>query len=372
MKGGFTFCGVDIEDIGLSYAPENKDTYVYAPGLENVHEETFEGHDGGYVYGSYKEPKEFILRCYYEEQRIDKGIMAKAYSLFKVGKSGLLIFKRRPWCYYYATVININHDEMYNYENGLIVITMKAYYPYARGIEINGRLLCNLPTDPYHDEIMANTAMLDKEAQVPATSFASPPVSPHEIILFNPGTERAKVSLVISGAAGNGVTIYNKTTDQLCRYVAFNTSDNEYIYTDGVSGKTVKDVGVEPYAPTGERKLAFLYHDFGFIELEPAYPIKRKVFATYDGQTVTTTNILYDDDYRKEWYIDKYIFLDNNWYKIYEVTDKHTLKVRPRNGVTPGEGKCTTSVALMNEIVITTTQGASISKLSFIYKPTFA
>ena len=367
MKGGFTFCGIDIEDIGLNYAPENKDTYVFSPGIENVHEETFEGHNGGYVYGAYKEPKEFILRCYYEEQHITKGVMAKAFSLFRVGKSGLLIFKRRPWCYYYATVTNINHDEMYNYENGLIVITMKAYYPYARGVEINGRTLCNLLTDPYHDDVMANTAILDKEEQVPQTSFVDPPVNPQEIILYNPGTERAKVSLVISGQAGDGVTIYNKTTDQLCRYVAFNTSNNEYVYTDSISGKTVLDNGTS-------RSLAFLYHDYGFIDLEPAFPIRRKIFATYNGQTVTTTNILYEDneDYCKEWYIGKYIFLGTDWFKIYEVTDKHTLKVNPRNGVTPGEGKCTSSIVLMNEIIVTPTQGAVISRLNFIYKPTFA
>ena len=379
MKGGFTFCGVDIEDIGLNYAPENKDTYVYSPGVENVHEETFEGHDGGYAYGAYKEPKEFILRCYYEEQHISKGVMAKAYSLFRVGKSGLLVFKRRPWCYYYVTVTNINHDEMYNYENGLIVVTMKAYYPYARGVEINGRMMSNLPTDPYHDEIMANTALLERDEMVPQTSFDSPPVNPHEIILLNPGTERAKVSLVIAGTAGDGVTIYNKTTDQMCRYVAFDTSNNEYVYTDGISGKTILDDGAS-------RTLAFMYHDYGFIELAPAFPIKRKVFATYNGLTVSTTNILFEEDFQKDWYIGRYIYLgktkpvypsDDNeeygdWYKIEQVTDKHTLMVLPRNGVVPGEGKCTTAIVKMNELIVTPTQDTIITKLNFIYKPTFA
>lgn len=366
MRGGFTFCGIDIEDIGLNYAPENRDTYVYSPGVENIHEETFEGHNGGYMYGSYRQPKDFTLRCYYEAQHIAKGVMAKAYSLFRVGKSGLLVFKRRPWCYYYVTVVDINHDEMYNYENGLIVITMKAYYPYARGVEINGRMLCNLYTDPYHEEIMSNTALLDKEEMVPQTSFTSPPVNPHEIILFNPGTERASVSLVIAGQAGDGVTIYNKTTDQTCRYVAFNTSENEYIYTDGFSGKTVLDNG-------SSRNLAFLYHDYGFIELEPAYPIKRNIYATYNGLNVSVKNLLYEDDedYRKGWYIGKYIYLDD-WYKINEVIDKHTLNVMPRNGQTPGIGERSTSIALMNELIVTPTQDTTISKLNFIYKPTFA
>lgn len=367
MTGGFSFCGVDIADIGLEYAPENKDTYVFSPGAENVHEETFGGHDGGYVYGSYKQPKEFILRCYYEDEHIARGVMARAHALFKVGKSGLLIFKRRPWCYYYATVTNFNHDEMYNYQNGIIVITMKAYYPYARSVEINGRMLYNLPTDPYHEEIMANTGVLDKAEQVPQTTFTSPPVSPREILLYNPGTERAKVSIVIAGTAGDGVTIYNKTTDQLCRYVAFSTSGNEYIYTDGINGKTVKDT-------SGNRTLAFLYHDYGFIDLESSFPIKRNVFVSYNGETVTTTNILFDDGayYLKDWYVGKYIYLGNNWFKIRECTNEHTLKVQSRNGTLPGTGKYMTPIVLMNELIVTPTQGTSISKLSFIYKPTFA
>ena len=31
MAGGFTFCGVDCEKLGLEYTPENKETYVYKP-----------------------------------------------------------------------------------------------------------------------------------------------------------------------------------------------------------------------------------------------------------------------------------------------------------------------------------------------------
>lgn len=363
MRDSFSFCGVDVEEIGLEYAPENKDTYVYRPAIENIHEETFEGHDGGYAYGAYKEPKEFILRCFYEQEHIATGLMSRVHSLFRVGKAGLLVFKRRPWCYYYATVTNVNTDEMYSYLNGLIVITMKAYYPYARGIEINGRMFSNVIGDPYHTEVMQNTALMDKDELVPQMSFDNIS-SQMDIILLNPGTERAKVSLVIAGQAGDGVTIYNKTTDQLCKYVAFNTETNEYIYTDGFSGKTVLDNG-------SQRTLAFLYHDYGFIELEPSFPAKRDIHASYDGTVVIATNMLYNDEYEREWYTDKYIYL-NGWFKIQECVDQHTLVVLPNNGTIPGNGDIQTTVCLMNELTIKPTQGSLITRLNFIYKPTFA
>ena len=360
MKGGFSFCGIDIADIGLEYAPENKDTYVYKPAEAEVHEELFDGHHGGYIYGATKKPKEFVLRCFFEDKNIADGVMAKAYSLFKVGKSGKLIFQRRPWCYYYATVTNIDSTELHNYMNGLFVVTMKAYYPYARGIEVNGRTLCNLLTDPYHNEVMYNTAMLETEAMVRAlpTSFTSTP--DENILLYNPGTERADVGIIIAGEAGNGITIKNTTTGQSCRYVGFD-SESGNIYTDSINGKTIAE-------KDGEKSLAFLYHDYGFIELEPAFPILRDIYVAYKQNVVTATNILYDQEDEKEWYIGKYIFLGSKWCKILECTDKHTLKVEGNTDT----GNIKTCIVLMNEIQIEVSEGTALTNISFVYKPTYA
>ena len=88
MTGGFSFCGTDIATIGLEYAPELENTYVYKPAKARIHEETFDGHNGGYYYGSSLEPKEFVLRCYFEEKEIDRGLMARVENLFREGRSG--------------------------------------------------------------------------------------------------------------------------------------------------------------------------------------------------------------------------------------------------------------------------------------------
>lgn len=366
MRDSFSFCGVDVEDIGLEYAPDIKDTYVYAPAITDIHEETFEGHNGGYFYGANKQPKEFTLRCFFEEKHISRGLMAKVFDLFRVGNQGQLIFRQRPWCYYYATVTaNPDLSEVSNYLNGVITIKMKAYYPYARGIEVNGRLLSNLRTDPHHKDVMQNTALLDRDYMVPNTQLTTPITQQTSVLLYNPGTERAKVDIVISGSAGDGVTIANNTTRQSCRYVAFNTNNNEYIYTDGISGKTIiNDDGIE--------RMAFLYHDYGFIELEPAFPILRSIYATCNGNTVTTTNILFDKEAEKEWYVGKYIFIgdeNGSWHKIIQCQDKYTLIISTTaSQATP----CYSCIVPMNEITITPTQGSSLSRLSFIYKPTFA
>ena len=361
MKGGFSFCGINVADIGLEYAPDNDKTYVYAPGATSIHEQTFDSHEGGYYYGAAKQPKEFVLRCFYEDKYIAKGLMANVYGLFKIGKTGLLVFDRRPWCYYYATVTNVDISNLHSYLNGLVVITMKAYYPLARGLELKeGHLYYNLLTDPYHTDIMQNTALLDKDI-APQTSYEGD--IPNKICLYNPGTERASVGIVISGTSSdNGVVIENTTTGQTCRYHAL-SSDVDYIYTDGINGKTVS-------VTDGVKSLGFLYHDYGFIDLEPAFPIKRNIFAMSDGTVVKTTNILYSNPFEQEWYKDKYIYLSNAWHKIQECTDKNTITLyEPVDYMANYEQ---TSIVLMNELVIQPEDGTEISKISFIYKPTFA
>ena len=375
MEGGFSFCGTNIADIGLEYAPDNDKTYVYAPGSENIHDEAFDSHDGGYFYGASKQPKEFVLRCFYEDKNIAEGLMANVYSLFRIGKTGLLIFERRPWCYYYATVTNVDISNLHSYLNGLVVVTMKAYYPYARGLSFkdkNGgeRLLCNLPTDLDHKRVMLNTALLDQDI-APPTVVKNVPMVGKDIILFNPGTERAAVSIVISGTTTNasGVTITNKTTGQTCRYHAFNDINNpnehvDSVETDGISGKTIVN-----YSST-ERELAFLYHDYGFIELEPAFPIRRNIFASCTSSTVSTTNILYKNEAQKEWYTGKYIYLVDNWYKIQKCANEYTLWLDGGKQVEAPLKR--TSIVKMNEIFILPEQGTTITEVSFLYKPTYA
>ena len=205
MRGGFSFNDVDIADIGLEYAPELQDTYVYQPAETSTHIETFDGHQGGYFYGAWRQPKEFILRCYFEEQMIDKGILGKLYGNFRVGQRGKLIFKRRPWCYYNAVVTEVDAHEIYNYENGVVVIKMKAMYPFARS-----DIFTNSRAEKYHDVLMQNSAVFDKENMELLQIYSL--TEQTSLVLANQGTERAALGFYISGDVGTGVIIGNKTT----------------------------------------------------------------------------------------------------------------------------------------------------------------
>ena len=357
LRGGFSFCGTDIADIDLEYAPSKDNTYVYRPATERVHEENFEGHDGGYIYGSWKEPKEFTLRCFYEETAIDRGLMAHVHHVFRVGKSGKLIFKRRPWCYYYATVTDVKTGEMYNYLNGLVTITMKASYPFARC-----DTMYSLPTDEYHDAVMLNSALFEKPEMVPPTTFENITTT-QRFMLGNPGTERAHVAIVAAGDAGTGIIIENKTTNQKCKLVAMSkaitSDDHKRLVVDGINGKTVLYDTVERTS-----EIAFLYHDYGYIELEPGFPALRNIYANYNNQPqVTFTNIIDQD------VIGQYVYLNDKWCKLTEQIDSHTFNLDRSPGIV---GYNKTMIMPMNEVEVRAITTMDLTHLSFIYKPTFS
>ena len=353
MHGGFTFCGVDIADLGIEYAPEIEHTYVYKPAETQIHEETFDGHDGGYYYGAWKNPKEFKLRCVFEE-RIDRGLLAKVYALFKVGKSGKLVFQRRPWCYYYATVSEpIDDSELKTYLSGTFVITMKAYYPFARCDQF-----FNLRTDPYHYEIMENTALFDHDGMIPETDFTDLSMET-PVLLANPGTEPAALSIEIAGDTGAGVVIENKTNGTSCAFTpmtrAGTTDIGAYVRVNGISGKTtlIRDLN---------QQSALIYHSQGFITLEPAFPCIREIYAESSGTTITMTNRVFED------VIGKFILIDGAWYKISGQEDFNKLIVQ--NTLPDWRGQ--TTIMSMNELVVRPLDTMYLSTLKFDYKPTFA
>ena len=366
MTGGFSFCGVDIKDLGLGYAPENEQTYVYRPAEINIHEETFDGHDGGYFYGITRQPKEFNLRCFFEDKVIDQGFLERVYNLFRLGRSGKLVFSRRPWCYYYATVTSIPHPELYDFRDGLITITMKAYYPFARSDEIY-----YTKNSIDFDLAMKSTALLEKKSMSPAVTFQSL-TSRTEFVLLNPGTEETPVTIIASGNSGDGIIIRNKTTNQECHLVVMGKADttdlDKAVQVNGMTGETkliYMDNTSTPPVPDLSRASspAYFYHDSGFISLAPAYPAIRNIFTqSAEDDVLTLVNILHDN------VVGQYIYTNNKWHKIIG-QDGKTLQLDENITFTRSER---TMIVKMNELEIVPDNTMSIDYLSFVYKPAYA
>lgn len=386
MTGGFSFCGVDIGTIGLEYAPEIEETYVYKSSRTRIHEETYDGHDGGYYYGSSKEPKEFILRCIFEEKEIDKGIMAKIYHLFKEGKSGRLVFSRRPWCYYYATVTELDTSGITNYLNGVIKVTMKSYYPFAR----SDTMLATRKDKDYL-KMRENTAFFEREEMVPPVEFCkeSPITEKTTLLLANPGTEYANVGIEIAGNVGRGVVITNHTTNQTCKFVAMSESEFDgkmsFVYLDGVNGKCMA-------VKNNYTEMSFLYHDEGFIQLAPAFPMRRDIYAVSKKNEIMVVNKLYDRnsgetrEETEELIKGQYIWMDGQWREITGVghdysessleeqadgkyKNEHSLLIDSEIEENVSENTC---ICQLNKITIEPITTINLTRLKFVYKPTFS
>ena len=150
MITSFTFNGVSCEDLGLTYVPEKQDMYVWNPTKHTIHEQRFDGHPGGYFYGSTPNWKDFVVRCFYEpfmstwdeetdsvkydtnlDTYIMNGLFYKVTNTFPIGKTGKLVFSNRNWIYYNATVVNIDLSRIHGEDTGMITITFRAYYPFG-------------------------------------------------------------------------------------------------------------------------------------------------------------------------------------------------------------------------------------------------
>lgn len=354
MNGGFSFCGIDIADLELEYAPDNTNTYVYRGSDQKINETSFEGHDGGYFYGATVSTKPFSLRCFYQDKHVNSGIITQIEHVFKIGKTGKLVFKKRPWVEYVVTVVDLDVTKMLNYQNGIVIISMKAYHPFGKLVDGYSDI---------DDNVMRNSAQLDPQI-VPTTSIigAEAQTQQKSFLLYNGGTERTSVAIELAGNVGEGVFITNSTTLQKCRFVALSdeqtTSAGKYIISDGISGKTVLTDGMTA-------KPAFLYHDYGFIDLEPAYPIKRDIVIS---RTQGSTAILAEEAVFEDDDVGKYVYLGGAWRQIVAVESSTEATVPWSSDETQTE---TTNIVTMNELTITPESEMSISRLNFIYRPTF-
>ena len=356
MQGGFSFCGVDIAKFGLEYVPSLDQTYVFAGSNYEVHQETVDAHDGGYFYGTTMQPKDFSLRCYFQNQSINSGVLDTIESFFYRGRTGKLVFQHRDWMWYTATVVRIDTSNIVNRYNGFVTIDLRAYYPYARhdyiGIDQDVNMLSTY--------IARNSGLLLNK-HTPITEFDN--VSEDQsILLYNGGTEKAGVAIALSGDAGDGVTITNNTTGQTAKFIAFTsekTNNGKMVISDAINGKTILSDG-----STSER--AFMYHDYGFIDLAPSYPIFRDLYVSYEANSpiVLVSSTPLGDDV-----IGKYIHINDVWHKIVDYDDKDGKMTI--DAAIEKAGAEHTDVVRMNEIDIKLGAGANLAKLKFIYKPTF-
>ena len=359
MYGGFSFCGKEVGELGIQYAPDMSSTYVYGENFSE-HTEAFEGHDGSLHYGTTVSSKAFRLRCYFEYKHINNNIIDNVLNFFYRGRTGRLIFEQRDWLWYSATVTSVDTSQLRNYLNGFITINLVAHYPFGRSDILSLDSYDNtenLTTDSY---FLDKTGFITKDI-MPQTSFKNITKNT-TFCLYNPGNEYADVAIAIAGEAGKGITILNETTRQEEGFVAFTknvtTSANQYVLCDSLNGKTILTDGNN--STTGR-----IYHDYGFIKLAPYRSRRYNISVTIADNKATSEGAFELDD------VGRFINLGDKWYKITTFEDKNTVVFENIFGDSFEAEEYSATIADMNEIVVQLKADAVIDKLDFIYKPTF-
>ena len=211
--------------------------------------------------------------------------------LFRRGRTGKLIFKNRPWCYYIATVTkNVNFADLKSYLNGIVTINMTAYYPFARC----DQMFINGNADPNANMLLESTGMfmdagdnsswgiVDKASNLTWQNVTDG----YQGYLYNPGTERADLAISVSGYVSSGMIIHNDTTGQSMKITKINrdntTNAGQELVVDSLNGKSLM-VNTSTGAVVSN---GYIYHDYGFIQLAPCTPIYRDVAITPERENV--------------------------------------------------------------------------------------
>lgn len=446
-NGGFSFCDVDCSTFGLYYAPDLKNTFVYKNADANLYEEQIPARYGGVYYGTNPKPKEFELRCYFEQGHLNHGIIDSILNFYYIGRTGRLVFDTRDWLWYSATVINVDVSPT-NYMNGFITIRFRAYYPYARtdlrciydeenfaifdfydfncdsdghpildeDVDETDSYLTFVPSDELfdlddeedsnehilspvirehdattsylgniedpdftvlsnqeffidvdgeltftEDSTIYNKALFLKDNQIPEMSFENVKSS-KSLLLYNAGNAPAALSVGFKGEAGDvGLIIRNKTNGGEMKFIGFDRSTigDGYIYTDSLNGKTTL------VDSNGSHQLKFIYHDHGYIHLDPASP----VLINAKFKAVKNSAMIRMNTRTSAAFIGKYIFISGQWYKIKSIFDNMTIVV-DRN--VEETGIYSSHIMTMNEIEIEIAEdGTEIDHIFFNYRHTF-
>lgn len=304
--------------------------------------------DGGYFIGARVKPRPFSLSCFFED--ITGEQLEGIYRWLDRRYNGELIFDSKPYVAYDVHPSKKIQIALYDHDaddgstvySGTFTVNFTCYTPF-------GRLLHNSCTGtPSHDESVGTgllpTAMMPAVPTASSTSF----------LMYNPGTENADTLIRLSGNVGTGLTIRNLTTGQQCRIVGLQSSSlltEEKLCLDSRRGSTFISLG------TAER-LAFAFHDEGYIRLAPCTPFIRNAAVTCTNNSNTITS----DGLFSQSMKGQYIY-QAGWVKISEVLDAdHAIIARKATT----SGVLTTPILTMNELELVSTD-AALTSISIDY-----
>ena len=208
--------------------------------------------------------------------------------------------------------------------SGTFTATFTCYDPF-------GKLLRSSYAGTCGEAELAGTGAL------PSDIMPAPPgLDSTSFILYNPGMERAHTIIRLAGDVGNELLIRNLTTGQRCKIIGLADSSllpGACLELDSAMGQTRIVLG-------DETKLAFPFHDDGYIELAPCTPFVRSAEVTHTQGSNAVLSSSFEAQMSGQ-----YVYIDG-WKKLSQVADGSAILSQAAGT----SGATRTPIATMNEI----------------------
>lgn len=199
---------------------------------------------------------------------------------------------------------------------------------------------------------MDSTGILKADMMPPA-----PAVTDTGFLLYNCGTEKAPLIIRLAGDVGDGLSIENETTGQVCKINGLKADEipaGAYIEINSETGQVWLVKGPD-------RELAFYYHDMGYIHAAPYTPFERSLIVIH---TAGSRQITSEGGFTPEM-AGQYLYLSGAWMEIRQVNNDSTAQLR---NIAPATGWTETPVVTMNKLWLRG-DGVNLSRLEVEYIP---
>lgn len=360
----FSFNGVNISRYGLYYAPDTPGWHIWEPRYSTI-SKSVESQHGGQWYDTNVQPKEFDLRCYFEN--MTETNLAMALGLFPRGMRGPLVFDERNWITYDVRVVkppSVNkHPAKGGTYSGIMTIALTAFYPFGTS-ELN-TLADVRPMDDDVNTIISTTGLIEQATMPvnPVATSAAPLDNQFVWLANNAGDEVADTIVRIAGDVGNGVIMHNADTNQTCKAI-------------GLTKANTTNVGrwLEIHSKTGEcfltdginKSKAYYMHDNGYLKLVPSAPILRAVSIHYENNKITLPNT----GWHQLSFAEKgsSVRINNDWARINTIESSTSAFV---DKAYETAGDTVSDILRLNKIVVTPTSTMSLTRFEIVHKNTF-
>ena len=271
---GFSYNGVNSSTYHVDFIPDASDRW-FAGTEWDVYDTDVAWHNGGYYYGNSVKIREFTLKCYYEE--ITKKQREDIRRWLHRNTYGQLMFDDMPFVYWNVRPGKIVDGNEYNDSgrySGTFTITFRAYNPFGYLTRKSNNGTENDNANDYCDLKSTNEMPVE------------PTTSSQLFYVYNPGRESCGLSLALSGHTNNPVEFLNLTNKTRC---IINELPAQNLVLD-INGDTGM-ITTHTSATTANAELGFVYHDRGYIKLNPGTNQIQILEKNSSGSWVTPTSL---------------------------------------------------------------------------------